>query len=203
MLNFVVFGPTLRDMSEEPADPNDDWKTAKAAESGDTSAFKSLVDKYSRELLKFLICRLGKGAAEDVLSEVWLRVWRAISKGDYQETHFRGWVFHIARNLIIDWRRKQSRIPVPTEENHSIPDRSNGPEMVLELKERQSSLQECFEILDSKYPDYSAVARRIYQGLPHEEIAEELGISLEISHKRLFKARKGLIQCMEHKGWLA
>jgi RNA polymerase sigma-70 factor, ECF subfamily len=75
----------------------------------DPAAFGRLYDRLAPELLTWIRLRIapafhGQLAPEDLLSEVWLRALRSF--GTYDSSRpFRGWIFSIARNLLINGYR--------------------------------------------------------------------------------------------------
>jgi RNA polymerase sigma-70 factor (ECF subfamily) len=81
------------------------------AATGDEAAWSAFFNQYAPALLGFL---RGAGAPEpdDQLSEVFLQVARDIHTFTGDETNFRGWIFTIARNRMLDALRSQNRRPV-------------------------------------------------------------------------------------------
>lgn len=75
---------------------------------GDTGALDTLVERYKRPLYSFLWRLTGsKTDADEIFQDTWLRV---IQKaGGFQQNRFRGWVFKIAHNLVIDRSRLKGR----------------------------------------------------------------------------------------------
>jgi RNA polymerase sigma factor (sigma-70 family) len=89
-----------------------------AARSGAEWAWTALYRDLAPSVLSFL---RGAGAAdpENVLGDVFLAVVRSVERFEGGEDHFRGWVFAIARNRLVDDRRYRARrplIPVPVED---------------------------------------------------------------------------------------
>ena len=70
----------------------------------------------------------GQGVpdADDVLSEVFLQVARSLPRFRGDEDHLRAWVFTIARNRVIDSRRRRSTRPQLADA--PVPDRAAPPE---------------------------------------------------------------------------
>lgn len=72
--------------------------------SGRTEALGELLERYRRPLFSFILRMVpAPSEADEVFQEVWLRVIR--KSGDYRRDRFRGWVFRIAHNLLIDRAR--------------------------------------------------------------------------------------------------
>jgi RNA polymerase sigma factor (sigma-70 family) len=68
------------------------------------------------EIFAYIQGKVGNAAtAEDLTQETFVKVGRALAKGTTPE-HFRGWLYQIARNTIID-SFEESRRFVPLEES--------------------------------------------------------------------------------------
>src|SRR5246127_4213910 len=67
-----------------------------------------LIDLYQHRLLRYLLFLTGKReVAEDLFQEVWMRV--LVRGGQFNgKARFDTWLFTIARNLVIDYRRKRT-----------------------------------------------------------------------------------------------
>ena len=67
-----------------------------------------LIVRYQHRLLRYLMYLTGsRELAEDIFQEVWMRV---LVRGDQfnGKSRFDTWLFTIARNLVIDFRRKRT-----------------------------------------------------------------------------------------------
>ena len=79
-------------------------------ESGD--ALRALYRTYSGELFGFAVNALGeRGAAEELVQEVFTRAWRHAERYDPARASVRTWLYQIARHAIIDLRRRASVRP--------------------------------------------------------------------------------------------
>src|SRR5205823_12294715 len=73
---------------------------------------RALYRAYSGELYGFALSSLGdRGLAEELVQEVFTRVWRHAESYDPDRASFRTWLYGIARNAIIDFKRRQSVRP--------------------------------------------------------------------------------------------
>jgi RNA polymerase sigma-70 factor, ECF subfamily len=79
-----------------------------AAQKGAPWAIADLWHELHPRLLRFLRA-LDPVAAEDVESDTWLAAARDLSSFSGNDTQFRAWMFTIARNRLIDWRRREGR----------------------------------------------------------------------------------------------
>ncbi len=89
------------------------------AKSGDTAVITALYEQYRLGVFRYLYYRVGdQQAAEDLTSEVFLRMITALEGYRPQSSSFEAWLYQIARNLAIDHHRKAViRNFIPLEEN--------------------------------------------------------------------------------------
>ena len=88
------------------------------AQTGDAQVISALYERYYRGIYRYLYYRVGdRQIAEDLTSEVFLRMLRFIAGFHPPASMFQSWLFQIARNLAIDHYRKMSgRENLPLEE---------------------------------------------------------------------------------------
>src|SRR6266508_2284925 len=101
------------------ADPSDELILA-AIQQRDPEAVGKLYDRYGRLAFSLALRVLGdEGAAEDVVQEAFLNVWRQAARFDVARGSVRTWLLTIVRNRAIDRRRgrpERYRANVPLEE---------------------------------------------------------------------------------------
>ena len=69
------------------------------AQDGETIVVSEIYDRYQRSIFRYLYYRVGdQQTAEDLTSEVFLRMIEKISLYQEQRTSFQAWLFQIARN---------------------------------------------------------------------------------------------------------
>src|SRR5437016_12982514 len=79
---------------------------------GTEDTMRALYRTYGSELYGFAVSALGdRGQAEELVQEVFTRVWRHADSFDPDKASFRTWLYGIARNAIIDLKRRQSVRP--------------------------------------------------------------------------------------------
>src|SRR5215469_8815950 len=79
------------------------------ARSGDTEAFRVLVDRHSRSLFRLAYRMTGNQQdAEDVVQESFLRAYRQLDKFD-ERASFGTWLYRIAANCSLDLVRSRKR----------------------------------------------------------------------------------------------
>jgi RNA polymerase sigma-70 factor (ECF subfamily) len=94
---------------ERSAKPGDAWDEAlrALAEQGDKEAFARLFAHFAPRVKSFLM-RAGSPEvqAEELAQEVLVAVWRKAALFDASKATASTWIFTIARNLSVDWRRR-------------------------------------------------------------------------------------------------
>lgn len=148
--------------------------------------FSALYQKYAHDVLRFALYLSGNRAeAEDITSETFVRAW--ISPEPIRAETVKGYLFTIARNLYLQSLRKSQR---HVELDEEMADRQASPleqaEQKAEFRAVLAGLQELPET------DRSAVLMRAVEGLPYEEIARALGITLAAVKTKIYRARLAL-----------
>ena len=154
----------------------------------------ALYQKYAPEVFRFALYLSGnRTEAEDLTSETFVRVWT--SPEPVRLATVRGYLFTIARNLFLQGLRKKTRHVALDE---AIPDSAPDPHQATETRSEMNAtivaLQRLPEI------DRSALLMRALEGLPYEEIAGALGISVAAAKVKVHRARRGLMELRE-SGW--
>jgi RNA polymerase sigma-70 factor (ECF subfamily) len=164
-----------------------------AARGGDRAAFEELVRATSAETYTLAYRLLGNEEdARDVVQEAYLRAYKGI--GRFRgEAQFTTWLYRITANCAATYlgRRTRHRHEELSDEAPLAdlsPDRDpQGLAMASDLRDRLS------DALEELPPRLKAVVvlRDVYD-MPHEAIAEELGISISAAKVRLHRARRRL-----------
>jgi RNA polymerase sigma-70 factor (ECF subfamily) len=137
----------------------------------DESAMAALYDRYSSLVYAVALRVLGDtGAAEDVLQEIFLQLWRKPSAFDAARGNMGAWLSVIARNRSIDALRK--RKPEIDIENVVLSVETN----FANNADRGRALLKIREVLGKMAaPQRSALEMAFFEGLTHTEIAEKTG----------------------------
>jgi len=165
------------------------------AKDGDADAFGELYERYAESLFRFVYSQtFDRLDAEDITAEVFLRAWRSLSRYKERGFSFSAYLFRIARNVLIDNRRKRKPVSmVSDEEVAHIPDAANpGPSAILASKMQHTEL---VQILDQLREDYRTVlVLRFLNELSPEATAEVMGRSVGavrvLQHRALSSLRK-------------
>jgi RNA polymerase sigma-70 factor (ECF subfamily) len=169
---------------------------AKIASSGDRSAFERLFRHFGPRLKTFVVRRgLSVTVAEEVVQETMLSVWRKASYFDPARAGVATWIFTIARNLTIDYqRRDRSGVELDEDPSEAQEPPLSGEDMLM-ADERDERVRVAMTRLS---PDQLAVVRlSFFSEKPHVEIAEELGIPLGTVKSRVRLAMQRLRTLLE------
>jgi RNA polymerase sigma-70 factor (ECF subfamily) len=94
-------------VSHEPADS--DARLVEGVRRRDAAAFRDLVERYQRRLLRVIQRFVSDAdAAEDLAQETFLKVYQRIDQFD-PSRRFGPWLFQIGVNLALDWHRRRKR----------------------------------------------------------------------------------------------
>ncbi len=144
------------------------------AASGDTSAIKTIYDMTSAKLFGICLHICGnREAAEDVLQDVYVKIWRRATSFDAARASPISWMAIIARNASFDWCRREARGTEFSDDALAmIVDDTPLADTLLEQVEMQKRLANCLERLSA---DQSGAIRlaflegRTYQQLSHDQ----------------------------------
>jgi len=153
---------------------------------GDQGAMAQLYDRYSSVVYAIALRVLGDtGAAEDVLQEVFLQLWRNPSAFDAARGNLGSWLAVVTRNRAIDSLRK--RRPETDIENVVL---SVAPDLAGEA-ERARAVEKVRGVIGAMAPaQRSALEMAYWEGMSHSEIADKTGEPLGTVKTRI---RAGLI----------
>jgi RNA polymerase sigma-70 factor (ECF subfamily) len=85
------------------------------------AAFAVLYDLFLSPVYRYILYRLGNRAdAEDLSEQVFLQAWAAIDRFQWQGKPFLAWLYALARNLVIDARRRARPAQSLDDEEHPL-----------------------------------------------------------------------------------
>jgi RNA polymerase sigma-70 factor (ECF subfamily) len=141
----------------------------------DPEAFRELYRHYLPRVYAYVAYRVGKKQeAEDLVSELFLKVVERISEFQYRGTGtFPAWLFQIARNQVNAFFRQNNRDsnPVPLED---LPDVGESPGEAVLRKERFAELREMIGTLSPRRRE--TILLKYFGGLRNQEIARVLSL---------------------------
>jgi RNA polymerase sigma-70 factor (ECF subfamily) len=164
----------------------------------DKQALQSLYSRHHVRVYRFALRFLNdEAAAEDMVSEVFIDVWRQAERfeGRSQVTT---WLLAIARNKALSLLRRRSAETLDDEVAEFIEDPSDNPEAVMLKRQRASVLQDCLTQLSPAHREIVDLV--YYHEKSVEEVAEIISVPANTVKTRMFYARKRIGELMAAKG---
>lgn len=163
----------------------------------DRSALATLYGLTSAKLFGICLRICGeRQAAEDVLQEVYLTVWKRAGGYEPGRASPITWLATIARNRAIDWRRAQgNRQMRPVDDALPIADdRPIATETML-AAESDRRLHLCLDQLEDK--QRLAIRTAFFDGVTYAELADRLGVPLGTMKSWVRRGLMRLRECVE------
>ena len=160
---------------------------------GDQSAMRALFARYRVALYRWLLRLVNDGTlAEDLLSEVFLDVWRQAASFEARSS-VSTWLLAIARYKALSARRRR-RTDAELDEAivSTVPDTADDPEISLQKRDRAEALRQSLPRLSPEHREVIDLA--YYHSKSVKEIAEIVGINEATVKTRMFYARKKLAE---------
>lgn len=157
---------------------------------GDQLAMRTLFCRHRVALYRWLM-RLVRDEtlAEDLLSEVFLDVWRQAASFEARSS-VSTWLLAIARYKALSARRRRPDAELDATIASTVADPADDPEAVLQKKDRSEFLRHS---LDRLSPEHGEVIDLVYyHGKSVKDAAEIIGISEATVKTRMFYARRKL-----------
>jgi RNA polymerase sigma-70 factor, ECF subfamily len=173
-----------------PETSSDDMLIRRIAE-GDQLAMRTLFGRHRVPLYRWLLRLVGDEAlAEDLLSELFLDVWRQAASFEARSS-VSTWLLAIARYKALSARRRRTDAELDDELASKLADPADDPERVLQKKDRAEVLRRSLTRLS---PEHGEVIDLVYyHGKSVKEVAEIIGIAEATVKTRMFYARKKLV----------
>ena len=182
-------------MTQRADEPSDERLMTDLDGPGVEAALSKLYDRYGRTVfgvgLKILDDR---SMAEELVQEVFLRVWRSSRTFDSARGSFSTWLYRVTRNVALDlYRKRAHRIrQVSDGQLHVAAERdpSAGPQEVVDESWLSWRVSRALEALDT--PRREVIDLAFFEGLSQREISERTGVPLGTVKTRTASAYKSL-----------
>jgi RNA polymerase sigma-70 factor, ECF subfamily len=168
-----------------------------AAGTGDPRAFEHLVRRYQDRVFEFICRYLGDPyAAEDLLQEVFLRLYQAAPAFEARG-RLSTWLFKVAYNLSMNEIKRRKRHRTLQETLRSSTPVSTDPPAPdgFAAKELKMKLAAALEQLPENQK--AAMFLRVNEELSYVEISEVLSVSISSTESLIFRARIRLRQILK------
>jgi RNA polymerase sigma-70 factor, ECF subfamily len=154
---------------------------------GDVSAFEALYDRYAREVFAFAVHAVGRNDAEEIVQDVFFRLWQRAAQFDATRGSFAAWFMTIARHRVYDELNRHRRAVAVADAIddvlESVPDPGPDLDERASLGERRSAVLAAVRQLPDE--QRRALVLAYFGGLSQSAIAESLEVPLGTVKKRL------------------
>lgn len=166
----------------------------------DRGAFGELYSLTSAKLFGICLRICGeRQAAEDVLHEVYLTIWRRAGAYEPGRASPITWLATIARNRAIDWRRAQKvRRALPIDEAPAIADDAPLATETLLAEEVGHRLQHCLGELEDR--QRTAIRTAFFDGATYADLAERQSVPLGTMKSWVRRGLLRLRECLTRDG---
>ena len=148
-------------------------RLVEAAAAGDPDAFGALFDRYYVPVHRFVAARVGRPSdAEDLAQLVFVKALEALPRYEARGIPFGGWLFRLARNVVIDHvrtRREHATLDIVTERSSE----DASPDDLAVLRQEMDSVAHALRRLTPEQRE--AIELRFFAGLSAKEAAEVMG----------------------------
>jgi RNA polymerase sigma-70 factor, ECF subfamily len=159
------------------------------------AALSTLYDRYSRTVYGVGLKILGnRSLAEELVQDVFLKVWRSSHTFDPSRASFSTWLYRVTRSAAIDVHRKRAHKVhlIADGESHVLAarDLSATPQEVVDESWLSWRVSRALEALDE--PHREVIELAYFGGLSQREISERTGVPLGTVKSRTASAFKTL-----------
>lgn len=165
---------------------------------GDLLAMQVLFARHQLHVYRFVLRLVrNQAAAEDLISEVFLDVWRQAGRfeGRSQVTT---WLLSIARFKALSSLRRRPEAELDEDEAAAVEDGADDPSITLQKKDKGALLRQCLDALSVEHREIIDLV--YYHEQSVDEVAQVLGIPAGTVKTRMFYARKKLSEVMKARG---
>jgi len=166
--------------------------------SGDRLAMQVLFARHHVRVYRFVLRLVrDESTAEDLISEVFLDVWRQAGRFEGRSA-VSTWLLAIARFKALSALRRRPDEELDEEAAASIEDTSDNPETALEKKDKSAIIRKCLMGLSAEHREIIDLV--YYHEKSVEEVAQIVGIPENTVKTRMFYARKRLAELLKAEG---
>lgn len=179
----ILVGQTVQ-MATQPVPTETELLTQ--ARKLDARALGQIHDQYYPELYRFALYRTDDAeTAQDIVSEVFVRLLDALHTGRAPQTTLRGWLFGVASHLVADHFRRKPVMPLADE---FIAHESTSAE--AEARLQKQAVRRAMQSLTLEQQD--VLGLRFGDGFSVEQTAEALSKSVTAVKAQQFRAMEAL-----------
>jgi RNA polymerase sigma-70 factor (ECF subfamily) len=165
---------------------------------GDRLAMQVLFARHHVRVYRFVLRLVrNEATAEDLISDVFLDVWRQAGKFEGRSA-VSTWMLSIARFKALSALRRRPEQELDDETAEQIEDQSDDPEVALAKKDKAAVLRRALSKLSAEHREIVDLV--YYHEKSVEEVAGIVGIPEATVKTRMFYARKKLSELLKEQG---
>lgn len=156
----------------------------------DSQSIGAIYDQYFHEVHRYVRYRINDDAiAEDIASDVFVRLLEASQKRQGPRTNLKGWLIATASNAVNDHLRRRYRRPTETLSD-MMPDAGNSVHAEVDVREQNRAVRSAYDQLTEE--QQHVLALRFGQGYSLEETAAYMKKKLNAVKALQFRALAAL-----------
>lgn len=160
---------------------------------GDVAAWEAIIDRHLPAVSRYAAYVLGDNAqGEDVAQETFIRLMKKAQTWEANGFGLKSWLFRVARNLCIDYKRKKRPEPIENAEFIADPIDRHATDRRIDIV---NTMERALAALPE--PQQTAIVLVHYEGFSGSEAANLLDISVEAVESLLARARRSLRQALQ------
>jgi RNA polymerase sigma factor (sigma-70 family) len=184
-------------MSQRADEISDEQCMTRLESPGVEAALSALYDRYGRTVYGVGLRILGdRSSAEELVQDVFLKVWRSARTFDASRSSFSTWLYRVTRSCALDlYRKRASRVRQVSDGDPHIEtarDSSDGPQEVVDESWLSWRVSRALEVLDA--PHREVIELAYFGGLSQREISERTSVPLGTVKTRTASAFRRLRQ---------
>ena len=147
------------------------------AKRGDQLAIMRIYDAFFTPIYQYIRLRVGDAmTAEDLTSDVFVKLITALRGPNAPRDTLRGWLFRVARNAIIDYAGKETKVPETTLDEWVRDSTDNQPEIAFMQAANEQRARNAVRMLAADQQE--VLVLRFGQQLSLQETADVMGKSV-------------------------
>ncbi len=157
---------------------------------GNEGALEILIKRHKQRIYSFIYSKVyDRDLAEDIFQDTFIKVIKTLKRGKYnEEGKFLPWVMRISHNLVIDFFRKNNRMPkFDNTGEFSIFSVLSDSSLNAEKQIIKEQVEHDVRRLVDELPDdqKEVLLMRIYNDMSFKEISERTGVSINTALGRM------------------
>ncbi|OEK08557.1 RNA polymerase subunit sigma-24 [Flavivirga aquatica] len=157
---------------------------------GEESALETLIVRHKQKVYSFIYSKVyDRDVAEDIFQDTFIKVIRTLKRGSYnEEGKFLPWVMRISHNLVIDYFRKNNRMPKFDNAGEFsifsvLSDDSLNAEKSIIKEQVENDVRRLVDELPEDQKE--VLLMRIYNDMSFKEISDRTGVSINTALGRM------------------